>query len=72
MQVRHLLFLHIHPIFSEFVKKRIPRRSDVYVKIVDVVPAQKVMELKTAGLSEHAYKLIYDNITHGKENVKES
>ncbi len=57
---------------TEFVKKRIPRRSDVYVKIVDVVPAQKVTELKTAGLSEHAYKLIYDNITHGKENVKES
>ena len=52
---------------TEFVKKRIPRRSDVYIKIVDVVPADKVAELKTAGLSEHAYKLIYDNITHGKE-----
>ncbi len=52
---------------TEFVKKRIPRRSDVYIRIVDVVPADKVAELKTAGLSEHAYKLIYDNITHGKE-----
>ena len=52
---------------TEFVKKRIPRRSDVYIRIVDVVSPEKVAELKTAGLSEHAYKLIYDNITHGKE-----
>ena len=52
---------------TEFVKKRSPRRSDVYIRIVDVVSPEKVQELKTAGLSEHAYKLIYDNITHGKE-----
>jgi 1-acyl-sn-glycerol-3-phosphate acyltransferase len=56
---------------TEFVKKRIPRRSDVYIRIVDVVPADKVAELKTAGLSEHAYKLIYDNITHGKETKED-
>ena len=54
---------------TEFVKKRIPRRSDVYVKIVDVVSPEKVAEMKTAGLSEHAYKLIYDNITHGKDKA---
>ncbi|MBO4701623.1 MAG: 1-acyl-sn-glycerol-3-phosphate acyltransferase [Lachnospiraceae bacterium] len=52
---------------TEFVKKRIPRRSDVYLKIVDVVSAEKVKELNTAGLSEHAFKLIYENITHGKD-----
>ena len=52
---------------TEFVKKRIPRRSDVYLKIVDVVPPEKVKELNTAGLSEHAFKLIYENITHGKD-----
>ena len=52
---------------TEFVKKRIPRRSDVYIKIVDVVSAEKAKELKTAGLSEHAFKLIYDNISHGKK-----
>ncbi len=52
---------------TEFVKKRIPRRSDVYLKIVDVVSPEKVKEMKTAGLSEHAFKLIYENITHGKD-----
>ena len=57
---------------TEFVKKRIPRRSDVYVKIVDVVSPEKVAEMKTAGLSEHAYKLIYDNITHGKDKAAAS
>lgn len=55
---------------TEFVKKRIPRRSDVYIKIVDVVSPEKVKELKTAGLSDHAFKLIYDNISHGKKETQ--
>ena len=56
---------------TEFVKKRIPRRSDVYLKIVDVVTPEKVKELRTAGLSEHAFKLIYDNISHGDKEAYE-
>ena len=34
---------------------------------MDVVSPEKVKEMKTAGLSEHAFKLIYENITHGKD-----
>jgi len=52
---------------TEFVKKRIPRRSDVYLKIVDVVSTEQVKEMRTNDLSDHAFKCIYDNITHGKE-----
>ena len=39
---------------------------------MDVVSPDKVAEMKTAGLSEHAYKLIYDNITHGKDKAAAS
>lgn len=52
---------------TEKVKKRIPRRSDVYVKIIEVIPAEKVKEMRTADISEYAWNLIYANITHGKK-----
>ena len=51
---------------TEKVKKRIPLRSDVYVKIVEVIPAEKVKEMRTADISEYAWNQIYANITHGK------
>ena len=52
---------------TEKVKKRIPRRSDIYLKVVDVIPAEKVKEMRTGDLSDYAYKMIEENITHGKE-----
>ncbi|MCR4649023.1 MAG: 1-acyl-sn-glycerol-3-phosphate acyltransferase [Lachnospiraceae bacterium] len=55
---------------TEKVKKTIPRRSDVYLKIVEVIPAETVKSMRTTDLSEHTFKLIYDNITHGKENLE--
>lgn len=56
---------------TEKVKHNIPRRSDVYVKVLDVIPAEKVKEMRTADISEYAWKLIYDATTHGiKEETK--
>lgn len=52
---------------TEKVKHNIPRRSDVYVKVVDVISAEKVAEMRTADISDMVWHEIYDNITHGKK-----
>lgn len=52
---------------TEKVKHNIPRRSDIYIKVVDVIPAEKVKEMRTGDISDLAWHEIYNNITHGKK-----
>lgn len=52
---------------TEKVKHNIPRRSDIYIKVVDVIPAEKVKEMRTGDISDLAWNEIYNNITHGKK-----
>ena len=50
---------------TEKVKHNIPKRSDVYIKIVEVIPAEQVKAMRTADISDDVWHKIYANITHG-------
>ena len=47
---------------TEKVKKRFPLRTDVYLDILEVIPAEQVRAMSTAELAEHARELIAENL----------
>ena len=43
---------------TQLVKKRFPRRTDVYLSILETIPAEQVRHMSTAELAEHARSVI--------------
>lgn len=55
---------------TEKVSKRFPRRTDVYLDILEVIPAEEVRESKTVELARRAKETIQNHIIQEKAELK--